>query len=247
MRLEGKVAIVTGGAGKIGKAYALAMAREGAKLCLADVVEADGLAREIEDMGGEAMSAVCDVADEASTQAMVEATVRRFGGVDILVNNAAYFMTVKKSRFWEMEVEEFDRAMAVNVRGPWLCAKAAFPYLKESHQGKIINISSGQALAGGEDYIHYVASKGAVISLTRAMARELGEFGVCVNTIAPGLVVTEGREVDPEHVRRINQQRSIKRTQVEQDLVGTLLFLASSDSDFMTGELLVVDGGRHFV
>ncbi len=247
MRLEGKVAIITGGAGKIGKHYALAMAREGAKLCLADVVEAGDLVREIEDTGGEAMSAVCDVADEASTQAMVQATVQRFGGVDILVNNAAYFMTVKKSRFWDMEVEEFDRAMAVNVRGSWLCAKAAFPHLKESHKGKIINISSGQALAGGENYIHYVASKGAIISLTRAMARELGEYGVCVNTIAPGLVVTEGREVDPEHVRRINQQRSLKRTQVEQDLVGTLLFLASSDSDFMTGELLVVDGGRQFV
>ncbi len=247
MRLEGKVAIVTGGAGKIGKHYALAMAREGAKVCLADLVEAGGLVREIEDTGGEAMSAVCDVADEASTLAMVEATVRRFGGVDILVNNAAYFMTVKKSRFWDMEVEEFDKAMAVNVRGSWLCAKAAFPHLKERPGAKIINISSGAALAGGENYIHYVTSKGAVIAMTRAMARELGEFGVCVNTIAPGLVVTEGREVDPEHVRRINQQRSFKRTQVEQDLVGTLLFLASSDSDFMTGELLVVDGGRHFL
>ena len=247
MRLQDKVAIVTGGGGKIGKAYALAMAREGAKLCLADVVEADAVVKEIEDTGGKAMSVVCDVSDEASTQAMVEATARRFGGIDILVNNAAHFMQAKRAPFWEMDVEEFDKAMAVNVRGVWLCTKAAFPHLKSSTKGKVINISSGTALAGTIHYIHYVASKGAVISMTRAMARELGEYGVCVNTIAPGFVLTEGRQADPEAVRRIDQMRSFKRSQVEQDLVGTMLYLASSDSDFVTGQLLVVDGGSQFL
>jgi NAD(P)-dependent dehydrogenase (short-subunit alcohol dehydrogenase family) len=178
---------------------------------------------------------------------MVQATAERFGGIDILINNAAYFMTVKKSPFWEMEVEEFDKALAVNVRGVWLCAKAAFPYLKKSAKGKIINISSGVALNGNPNYIHYVASKGAVISITRAMARELGNYGICVNTVAPGMVVTEGRQVDPEHVKRTNSQRCFKRDQVEADLVGTVVFLASSDSDFTTGQLFLVDGGSNFL
>jgi NAD(P)-dependent dehydrogenase (short-subunit alcohol dehydrogenase family) len=247
MRLQDKVAIVTGGGGKIGKAYALALAKEGAKVCLPDLVDAEPVVKAIHEIDGEAMSVQCDVSNESSVQAMVEATVKRFGGVDILVNNAAYFMTVWKGPFWEMAVDEFDKAMAVNVRGPWLCAKAAFPYMKERPKGKIINISSSVALNGTANYIHYVASKGAVIAMTRAMARELGDYGICVNSVAPGFVVTEGREVDPEQVRRSNQTRAFKRTQVEGDLVGTIVFLASPESDFMTGQLLVVDGGSHFI
>jgi len=146
-----------------------------------------------------------------------------------------------------MEVEEFDKAMAVNVRGVWLCAKAVFPHMKKQSKGKIINISSGVALNGTPDYVHYVSSKGAVIAMTRAMARELGDYGICVNTIAPGFVVTEGRNVTPEQVKRSNERRCFKRSQVEGDLVGTVLFLASSESDFITGQLLSVDGGSHFL
>jgi len=247
MRLKDKVAIITGGGGKIGKAYALAMVKEGAKVCVPDIVSADHVVKAIADVGGEAMSVQCDVSDEASVKAMVAATVKRFGGVDILVNNAAYFMNVKKGPFWEMEVEEFDKVMAVNVRGVWLCAKAAFPYMKSRPNGKIINISSGVALNGNPNYIHYVSSKGAVMAMTRAMARELGDYGICVNTVAPGFVVTEGRKVDAEQVRRSNEQRCFKRTQVEADLVGTVIFLASSESAFMTGQLLVVDGGGRFL
>lgn len=247
MRLKDKVAIITGGGGKIGKAYALAMAKEGAKVCLPDIVDAAPLVKAIRDIGGQAMSVKCDVSDEASVKAMVRATVENFGGVDILVNNAAYFMNVRKSPFWDMEVEEFDKAMAINVRGVWLCAKAVFPHMKQRPGGKIINIASGVALNGNPNYIHYVASKGAVISMTRAMARELGDYGICVNSVAPGLVVTEGREVEPEHLKRMNAQRCFKRNQVETDLVGTVIFLASSESDFMTGQLLVVDGGAHFL
>lgn len=247
MRLKDKVAIITGGGGKIGKAYALAMAKEGAKICLPDIVDAVPLVKAIRDAGGHAMSLKCDVSDEASVKAMVRSAVENFGGVDILVNNAAYFMNVKKSPFWEMDVEEFDKAMAINVRGVWLCAKAVFPHMRERPRGKIINIASGVALNGNPNYIHYVASKGAVISMTRAMARELGDYGICVNTVAPGLVVTEGREVEQEHLKRMNSQRCFKRNQVESDLVGTVIFLASSESDFMTGQLLVVDGGAHFL
>jgi NAD(P)-dependent dehydrogenase (short-subunit alcohol dehydrogenase family) len=211
------------------------------------MIDASPVVKAITDVGGEAMSVQCDVSNEASVQSMVEATVKRFGRVDILVNNAAYFMTIKKSRFWDMEVEEFDKAMAVNVRGVWLCAKAVFPHMKKQSKGKIINISSGVALNGTPDYVHYVSSKGAVIAMTRAMAREVGEYGICVNTIAPGFVVTEGRNVTPEQVKRSNERRSFKRSQVEGDLVGTMLFLASSESDFMTGQLLSVDGGNNFL
>ena len=245
MRFKDKVAIITGGGGKLGKAYALAFAREGAKLCLPDVASADHVVKAINDSGGEAMSVSCDVSDEGSVKAMVDATVKRFGGVDILINNAAYFMTVKKGPFWEMEVDEFDKAMAVNVRGVWLCTKAVFPHMKDRSKGKIVNVSSGVALNGNPNYIHYVSSKGAVISMTRAMARELGDYGICVNSIAPGFVVTEGREVDPEYEKRRNQIRCFKRTQVESDVVGTVLFLASSESDFMTGQCLSIDGGTH--
>ncbi|MBI4489309.1 MAG: SDR family oxidoreductase [Deltaproteobacteria bacterium] len=247
MRLKNKVAIITGGGGKIGKTYALAFAKEGAKVSLPDIVSADHVVKAIQDQGGTAMSVPCDVSDEASVKAMVEETVRRFGGIDILVNNAAYFMSIKKGPFWEIAVDEFDKAMAVNVRGVWLCAKAAFPYMKQRQKAKIINIASGVALGGNPNYIHYVASKGAVISMTRAMARELGDYGICVNTVAPGFVVTEGRQVDPEFDRKRIEDRCFKRRMVESDLVGTVLFLASPDSDFMTGQLLAVDGGQRFL
>lgn len=247
MRFKDKVVIITGGGGKIGKAYALAFAKEGAKVSLPDLISSEAVVKAIQDQGGEAMGLQCDVSDEASVNKMVQETVRRFGGVDILINNAAYFMTVKKSPFWQMEVDEFDKAMAVNVRGVWLCAKAVFPYMKDRPKGKIVNISSGVALNGNPNYIHYVASKGAVISMTRAMARELGDYGICVNSVAPGFTLTEGRQVDLEYERRRNEQRCFKRSQVESDIVGTVLFLASSESDFMTGQLLAIDGGTHFL
>jgi NAD(P)-dependent dehydrogenase (short-subunit alcohol dehydrogenase family) len=246
MRFQDKSVIITGGGGKIGKAYAMAFAKEGAKLCLPDIAGADHVVKAIRDMGGVAISMKCDVTDEKSVKAMVDETVKQFGTVDVLINNAAYFMTVWKGPFWEMTVEEFDKAMAVNVRGSWLCAKAVVPYMQKQKKGKIINISSSVALTGNPNYIHYVTSKGALIAMSRAMARELGDYNICVNTVSPGFTVTEGRQVDPEYERVRNQARSIKRTQVEADVVGTVLFLASSDSDFMTGQLLNVDGGGHF-
>ena len=247
MRFKDRSVIITGGGGKIGKAYGLAFAKEGAKVALPDIVSADHVVKAIKDMGGTAISMICDVSDEKSVKAMVDETGRQFGGVDVLVNNAAYFMSVWKGPFWEMAVDEFDKAMAVNVRGSWLCAKAAFPYMKQRGKGKIINISSGTALNGNPNYIHYVTSKGAIIAMTRAMARELGDYNICVNTVSPGFVVTEGRQVDPEFNRKRVQSRALKRTQVEGDLVGTVLFLASPDSDFMTGQLLNVDGGSTFL
>lgn len=247
MRFKDKSIIITGGGGKIAKAYATAFAKEGAKLSLPDIASADPIVSAIKDLGGTAISMPCDVSDERSVRAMVDETVKQFGTVDILINNAAYFMTVWKGPFWEMSVEEFDKAMAVNVRGSWLCAKAAAPHMQKQKRGKIINISSNVALTGNPNYIHYVTSKGAIIAMTRAMARELGDWNICVNTVSPGFVVTEGRQVDPEYERIRAEQRSLKRSQVETDLVGTVLFLSSPESDFMTGQLLNIDGGHHFV
>ena len=247
MRFKDKSVIITGGGGKIAKAYAMAFAKEGAKLSLPDIVSADHTVNAIRDAGGAAITMACDVSDEESVKAMVDQTVKQFGTVDILINNAAYFMTVWKGPFWEMTVEEFDKAMAVNVRGSWLCAKAVVPQMQKQQGGKIINVSSNVALTGNPNYIHYVTSKGALIAMTRAMARELGDWNICVNTVSPGFVVTEGRKVDPEYEKIRAQQRSIKRSQVENDLVGTVLFLSPPESDFMTGQLLNVDGGFHFV
>jgi len=247
MRFKDKSVIITGGGGKIAKAYGMAFAKEGAKLSLPDIASADHTVNAIRDAGGAAITMACDVSDEESVKAMVDQTVKQFGTVDILINNAAYFMTVWKGPFWEMTVEEFDKAMAVNVRGSWLCAKAVVPQMQKQQGGKIINVSSNVALTGNPNYVHYVTSKGALIAMTRAMARELGDWNICVNTVSPGFVVTEGRKVDPEYEKIRAQQRSIKRSQVENDLVGTVLFLSSPESDFMTGQLLNVDGGFHFV
>jgi NAD(P)-dependent dehydrogenase (short-subunit alcohol dehydrogenase family) len=247
MRFKDKSVIITGGGGKLGKAYAMAFAKEGAKVSLPDIVSAEPVVKAIRDMGGTAITMTCDVTDEQSVKAMVDETAKQFGSVDVLVNNAAYFMNVKKSVFWEMAVDEFEKAMAVNVRGVWLCAKAAVPHMIKQRWGKIINVSSSVALSGNPNYIHYVGSKGAVIAMTRAMARELGDYNIGVNTIAPGFTVTEGRHVDPQYERVRNEARCFKRTEVEGDLVGTVLFLASSESDFMTGQLLLVDGGGLFL
>ncbi len=247
MRFKDKTVIITGGGGKIAKAYALAFAKEGARLSLPDIASADHIVNAVKDMGGAAISMACDVSNEKSVKAMVDETVRQFGTVDILINNAAYFISVWKGPFWEMTVEEFDKAMAVNVRGSWLCAKAVVPHMQKRKSGKIINISSNVALTGNPNYIHYVTSKGALIAMTRAMAREVGDWNICVNTVSPGFVVTEGRQVDPEYEKIRAQQRSLKRSQVENDLVGTVMYLSSPESDFMTGQLLNVDGGFHFV
>jgi len=245
MRLENKVAIVTGGAGKIGKAFSLAMAKEGAKIVISDVMPGDDVVKQVEDSGGEAMSVLTDVADETSAQATIDAAVERFGRIDILVNNAAHFMQVVKGPFWEIPPDDFDKAMAVNVRGVWLMARAAVPHLIKNPHSKIINLSSGVALAGTPNYIHYVGSKGAVIAMTRAMANELGQHQVCVNSLSPGFTMTEGRQAPQDFVDMVNSQRAFKRTEVESDLVGTLLYLASPDSDFVTGQMIIVDGGMH--
>ncbi len=245
MLLKDKVAIVTGSAGGMGRKFSLRFAREGAKVTVCDILDCAETAREIESVGGEALPLKTDVASEQSTVEMAKKTVERFGRIDILVNNAAIYGDIQKKPFYEVAVDEWDRLMAVNLKGVWLCCKAAFAYMKEQGRGKIINISSSVSFSGAPFFIHYATSKGGVVGFTRALARELGQYSINVNAVAPGLTVTQaGRRVNPpEHIERIVGTLSIKRPEQPEDLVGTVLFLASEGSDFITGQTIVVDGG----
>jgi len=246
-RLAARVAIVTGAAQGLGATYAEALAAEGARVCVADVLDAEPVAAAIRGAGGQAIAAACDVTDPASVRAMVDATVRAFDGVDILVNNAALFAKLALKPLLEIESAEWDRVMAVNVRGPFECVKAVVPVMRRRRYGKIINISSGTVFKGTPLFLHYVTSKGAVVAMTRCLARELGEDGIRVNTLAPGLVMSEGvRESESWTAPIVAANvatRALKREAAPDDVVGTLLYLASAESDFVTGQLIVVDGG----
>ena len=243
-RLDDKVAIVTGGARNIGAVYARALAAEGARVVVADVLDGADAARSIRDAGGQAVAVEADVSREDDTLRMAQAAVDAFGRIDILVNNAAIYLSINRRPFYEISAEEWDRVTAVNIKGVFLCAKAVLPHMGDQGGGKIINISSNTVMAGTPNFLHYVASKAALIGMTRSMARELGAFGINVNAIAPGLVEHEGQTVPPEISASRVDARSIKRRQVPQDLTGAVLYLASSDSDFVTGQTLVVDGGN---
>lgn len=247
-RLDGKVAIVTGAAQGIGETYAKAMAKEGAKIVIVDILDGEPVAQEIEStvQGAEALALTLDVSDEAATEDMIAKTVKRFGKLDILVSNAAIFGTIKPGPFDQISVSDWDKLMEVNVKGPWLCAKAAVQEMRKHNYGKIINIASGTLFKGTPNLLHYVTSKGAIVAMTRCLSREVGEHGICVNTLAPGLTMSENVLNQEEHMAYsdlITQSRAIKREETPEDLVGALLYLASSDSDFMTGQCLVVDGG----
>lgn len=246
MRLAGKVAIVTGGARHIGAAYCRKLAQEGASVVVADILDGGAVANEIRASGGKALALRIDVSNEDDANHMAVETARTFGRIDILVNNAAIFINIKRHPFYEIGAEEWDRVSAVNIKGPFLCAKAVFPQMKAQKSGKIINISSSTAYWGTPNFLHYVASKAALIGMTRSLAREVGEFGICVNAIAPGLVEHEGQNAPKALTELQLKERSIKRLQTPEDLMGTLVFLCSSDSDFMTGQSIVVDGGSIF-
>jgi len=246
VRLEGRVAIVTGGARHIGAAYCRRLAEEGAAVVIADILDGARVAEDIRSKGGRALPLRVDVSNEEDTNRMALETAKAFGRIDILVNNAAIFINIQRHPFYEITAEEWDRVSAVNVKGPFLCAKAVFPMMKEQRSGKIINISSSTAYWGTPSFLHYVASKAALIGMTRSLAREVGEFGICVNAIAPGLVEHEGQTAPKALTELQLKARSIKRLQTPEDLLGTLVFLGSSDSDFMTGQTIVVDGGSVF-
>lgn len=251
MRLTGKVAIITGGARGIGKAYALRLSEEGAKVVIVDVLEGAAVVEEIRARtGSDALSLRMDVSDERSTREMARRTVERFGRIDILVNNAAIFTSVGKKPFVEISGDEWDRVMQVNVKGMFLCCKAVYPQMKKQGKGKIINISSSTFFNGVPYFLHYVTSKGGVIGFTRALAREVGDDGICVNAVAPGLTMSEvlrdGSMYSPDYVRSVANSRCLKRDELPEDLTGTILFLSSDESDFITGQTFLVDGGALF-
>ncbi len=249
-RLAGRAAIVTGAARGIGAVYARALAAAGADVVIADVLESPGeaLARELlaTRAGARAVFVRTDVTSEGDTARMARATIEAFGRIDILVNNAAIYLDLERKRpFDEITVEEWDRVLTVNARGVWQCVKAVAPTMQRQGCGKIINISSAVAYVGTPGFVHYVASKAAVIGLTRALARELGGCNISVNAVAPGLVSNDAsaRLNPPEYLAQASQARAIRRAMVPEDLVGTVLFLASPESDFITGQTFVVDGG----
>ena len=246
-RLQGKVAIVTGAASGIGPAYAQGLAAEGAKVMVADVEPGDATVRAIKEAGGEALSRICDVSDETQVTALIRDTEKAFGGVHILVNNAAVFARYVAVPLDQISAADWERAFAVNVRGSYLCVKAALPVMRRQGYGKVINIASGTVFKGVPMMLHYVATKGAIIAMTRSMATELGGDGIRVNAIAPGLTSTEylkGRNDIPGVLDNMAKTRAIARQEEPQDLVGACIFLASPDSDFVTGQTLVVDGGQ---
>ena len=243
-QFDGRVVIVTGGGIGIGAAHSRGFAGEGAQVVVADLDEAaaNALAREI---GGLAVKV--DVSDEESTKAMAKAAFDRYGRIDVLINNAGLFSALLPMKPWtEMSVKEWDWVMSVNIRGTMLAARAVFPYMKAQGKGRIINTSSNTALSGVPFLLHYVSSKGAVISMTRALARELGDSGVTVNAITPGLVSTEGvkKGYGQDMITGRVAARSIKREQMPGDLVGPAMFLASDASAFITGQVINVDGGQ---
>jgi NAD(P)-dependent dehydrogenase (short-subunit alcohol dehydrogenase family) len=245
--LDGRVAIVTGGAGVIGRAYCVGLAREGCAVVVADLAPGQAVLDEVAAVGGQAAAVCVDVSDPDSTEAMARTAVERFGRIDVLINNAAYFKQARRGPFQDLDVEEWDRAFAVNVRGAWLCSRAVFPYMRDQRSGSIINVASNTVWKGVPGFLHYVSSKSALVGLTRALAREVGEYNIAVNTVAPDFIPDEELlRTRGGHDDEVVAQRCFKRTQVPEDMVGVVTFLAGPSSRFITGQSFLVNGGAYF-
>jgi NAD(P)-dependent dehydrogenase (short-subunit alcohol dehydrogenase family) len=246
MKLTDRCAIVTGAGQGIGFAIAARLAADGASVVVADIARYDVAAAQLARTGTRALGIRADVSSETDTALMAEETIKTFGRIDILVNCAAMFATVKLGPFEAIPVDEWKRLLEVNVLGVALCCKAVTPQMRRQKSGRIINLASGAPLKGVPYFLHYIASKGAVIAMTRGLARELGKEGITVNAIAPGLTVSDGTAGRPEHLRNHAESirsRAIQREERPEDLVGAASFLASDDSAFVTGQTLAVDGG----
>ncbi len=246
--LDGRVVIVTGGAKGIGRAYCRGLAEHGATVVAADLSDAGETADEIMSLGGEAMALRVDVSDAAQTEEMAASAVATYGRIDGLVNNAAFYMAATRSLMEDVSPDEWDLCFAVNVKGTWLCSRAVAPTMKAQQSGKIVNIASMTVNDGTPRFLHYVSSKSAIWGLTRAMARELGPHGIAVNTLTPDYIPHDEQysSVQPEVDVAIRARRAFSRTQVPEDMVGTLIYLMSPLSDFVTGQNIWVNGGSGF-
>lgn len=254
-QFAGKTVIVTGAAGGLGRAFAEGFAARGANIVVADMNEAG--AQEtvalVEKAGAtstskpRAIAVITNVTEKASTDALMDAALAAFGSIDVIINNAALYATINRAPFYELDPDEWDRVMAVNVKGAWLVSASAFPKMTQA-TGRIINIASATVFSGSPLWMHYVASKGAMIGMTRVMAREVGKTGVTVNAIAPGFTLTEASMsvMDDAETYGVSS-RAIPRASQPGDMVGTALFLASEDASYITGQTIIVDGGKEFI
>lgn len=250
LNLTGNRVIVTGAAGGLGRAFAMAFAREGAQVLAADInaAGASETAALICAAGGIAHAAAVDVTSRASTESLAAYAAHSMGGIDTLINNAAIYAGLERKSFDQIDEAVWDRVMAVNVKGPWAMTSAAAPVMRRAGQGAVINVSSATVMSGSPQWLHYVSSKGAVIAMTRAMARELGDDKITVNALAPGFTLTEASLGLIENAAEYGVTRgAIKRAAGSDDMVGAALFLASSLATFITGQTIIIDGGRQFL
>ena len=249
--LKDRVAIVTGGGQALGRAYARHLAAQGAIAVVAELNAANGasVAREIAQAGGRAHAIPTDVGEVASIDAMARETLARFGRIDILINNAAVFSKITMAPFWELPREEWLKAMQVNVTGAFDCARAVAPAMRAAKWGRILNIASGTAFLGLPNYLHYITSKSAMFGMSRSMARELGPFGVTVNTFVPGVTKTEVERpsVSDEKFASYVQMQCLKRMSTPDDMARVVTFLCSDEAAWITGQTILADGGLNFV
>ena len=245
--LKERVVVITGAGQGIGRVFAKAFAKAGARAVVAEINEdkAASVAAEIMQAGGEALAVTTDVSDPASINEMAEVVGDRYGRIDVLINNAAIFSTLEMRPFEEIPLEEWERVLRVNLTGPMLCARAVLPAMRKAQWGRIINMASGAVSLGRPGYLHYIATKSALIGMSRSMARELGPDGITVNAILPGATFTEieRKTVTPEQKQRIIAMQCVPRAETPEDLVGAALFLASEASAFVTGQIINADGG----
>jgi len=243
--LKNKVVMVTGGGRGIGRAFCLGFSANGSRVVVADtdLMNASNTVNEIKRSGGHAIAMQVDVTNFDEVQNMATRTLEIFGSFDVLVNNAALVGDLELKPWDQISPEEWDRVLRVNVTGMFYCARAVVPHMIKKGKGKIINIASDLFLKGGKGRLHYITSKAAVVGFTRALARELGDYNINVNAVAPGLTYTGYLKVPKEWFDVVREQRCLKRNEYPEDLVGTVLFLASEASDFITGQTIVVNGG----
>ena len=249
MRLADRVVIVTGGAAGMGLAFASRLLSEGAAIVIADIKDPEPALNAL-GHSDRTLGLRTDVSQVDSVRSMIKTAFERFGRIDVLINNAAIFSTLEPRPFDEIHEQDWDQLMAVNVKGVWNCAREATPVFRAQQSGRIINIASAVVGKGTALMLHYVASKGAVVAMTRALARELASIGVTVNAVAPGLILSDTVAANPAitafQSSAVMQARSIKRDAYPEDVVGAVAFLASDDSAFMSGQTLIVDGGSVF-